>query len=492
LSRDLWQRSASFRVEFRQDKILNTDQIVNRTTILNETLPQYNFSINSRTLGRKGDETQPGHWPFLSTVRVDFSSSGSITHTVTQFGTVARDTVVVDSSYVDSVFTPVDSAFADTTLFRTSNRPKSARHTFNISDTRKLGDFLNLSPRFTLSENWVDREFSATDTVMGFHRAAVWNLSASANTALFGTIPGVGPVRALRHVFRPSASFTYQPEFESLTYARKDSSDSTIGRANRFPGVFATEQRVLSLALDQSLEAKIGSGPTPKKISLFRWTLRSSYNFLATTNRKWATVTSDFTQLLGSNLSFTSTHDPYRQFRFTSFQVTGVGFRLQGKLPAGGDDLSTGDAGTTTSDESPWTSLGGDPSLGSQPGTRRGEAQPLSWQTGFALSYGGSRNGDRFTTAATINGGFEVQLTKNWNLSYRPIIWDVTNGKIDGDSFQLTRALHCWQAEFGRTRSGEETSFFLKIGIRDLPDIRYQLGRQGSTGLEGLTDWLPN
>jgi len=65
------------------------------------------------------------------------------------------------------------------------------------------------------------------------------------------------------------------------------------------------------------------------------------------------------------------------------------------------------------------------------------------------------------------------------------------NGRIDGDSFQLTRYLHCWQADFGRTRSGDETSFYFKISIRDLPDIRYQQGRQGATGLEGLTQFLP-
>jgi lipopolysaccharide transport LptD-like protein len=490
--RNILGRSGSVRVELRQDKLLNPHQILGQTTILNETLPQYVFSLSSRTLGRKGDENQPGRWPFLSNVRMSFSSSGSITHTVTQFGTVAIDTAVVDSSYADSVYTPVDSVFADTSFVRTSDRPKGAQHTFNISDTRKLGDFLNLSPQFTLTENWVDREFSSTDTTMGFHRAAVWNLSAGATTAVYGIIPGLGPLRALRHMFRPSAAFNYHPEFSSLTYAVKDSNDSTIARRSRFPKVSALESQFLSLRLEQSLEAKIGSAEHPKKISLFRWDLRTSYDFLAQDRgaRPWSVVNSDFTQLLGSNLSFTSQHDPYHHFRLMNFQVTGVGYRLQGRLPAGGDDLNAEDVGTTTSDASPWTSLGGDQSLGSQPGTRRGESQPLSWSSGFGLSYGGSRNGDRITTQATITGGFEIQLTKNWNLSYRPIIWDVTNGKIDGDSFQLTRALHCWQAEFGRVRSGEETSFFLKIGIRDLPDIRYQLGRQ-STGLQDFGSWLP-
>jgi len=479
--------NGSFLLSFSQDKDLNPDaQTASQAIIVNETLPRYSFQVNSRTLGRKGDEHQPGHLPFLSTVRWSFSSTGDVLHTVTQTRTITTDSVLAPG---DTVLT----ADQDTAFTQFSNRPKQARHTFNVSDTRKLGDFLNLTPSFNATENWVDREFSATDTVMGFHRAAVWNLSANANTALYGTIPGIGPVRALRHVFRPSASLTYQPEFESLTYARKDSSDSTIGRANRFPGVFATEQRFLTLSVDQSLEAKIGSGPTPKKISLFRWTLGSSYNLLGTTNRKWGMVRSDFTQLLGSGLSFNSTHDPYHQFRFNSFQVTGVGYSLKGRFPGGGDDLASDDTATGTPDESAWTSIGADQGLGSLPGSRRGENEPLTWQTGFTISYGGSRDvqSNRFNTAATLNAGFEARLTKNWNLSYKPISWDITNGRIDGDSFQLTRYLHCWQADFGRTRSGDETSFYFKISIRDLPDIRYQQGRQGATGLEGLTQFLP-
>ena len=470
--------NGSFLLSFRQEKDLNPEaQAVDQAIILNETLPHYSFQVNSRTLGRKGDEHQPGHWPFLSSVRVDFSSSGDVLHTVTQTRTIV----------------PGDSVTADSTFFtQSSNRPKHATHLFNISDTRKLGDFLNLTPRFTASENWVDREFTATDTVMGFRRAATWSLSASANSALYGTIPGIGPIRALRHVFRPSATFTFQPEFESLTFAKTDTSDSTTSRANRFPGVFAQERRFLSLGLEQSLQAKIGSDEHPKKISLFRWSIAAGYDFLGT-GRKWSQVSSNFTELFGSGLSFTSTHDPYHQFRFNSFQVTGVGYSLKGKLPGGGDDLTTDDAATGTPEESAWTSLGADQGLGPQPGSRRGENQPLTWSTGFTVSYGGSRNfeDNSFNTAATLNAGFEARLTKNWNLSYRPISWDITNGRIDGDSFQLTRYLHCWQADFGRTRSGDETSFYFKISIRDLPDIRYQQGKQGATGLETLTQFLP-
>ena len=486
LTRDLFNRTGSFELTFRQDKDLNPEAAADNATILNETLPHYSFRINSRTLGTKGDEHQPGRWPFLSTVRWDLSSSGDVLHTVTQTRTIVTDSVLVDT---------VLTAVTDTLFARDSDRPKQARHNFNISDTRKLGDFLNISPQFTATENWVDREFTQTDTVMGFHRAAVWGLSASANTALYGTIPGVGPLRALRHVFRPSATFSYHPEFGSLTYARKDSSDSTIGRANRFPGVSALESRTLGLGLTQSLEAKIGSPEHPKKISLFRWDLGARYDFLAKDRgqKGWSQVASNFTQLLGSGLSFTSTHDPYHQFRFNSFQVTGVGYSLRGKLPGGGDDLSTDDSATGTPDESAWTSLGADQGLGPQPGSRRGEREPLTWSTGFTFSYGGSRDfeDNSFNTAATLNAGFEARLTKNWNLSYRPITWDITNGRIDGDSFQLTRYLHCWQADFGRTRSGDETSFYFKISIRDLPDIRYQQGRQGATGLETLTQFLP-
>ena len=251
----------------------------------------------------------------------------------------------------------------------------------------------------------------------------------------------------------------------------------------------------MSLSLEQSLQAKIGSGETPKKVSLFRWNLGTRYDFLAEERggRAWGQISSNFTELLGSSLSFSSSHDPYRHFRFDNFQVTGVGYRLQGRLPGGGDDLTPeGDTVPDANDES-LTSLGADPSLGAHAGARRGANEPLTWSASFGISYAGNRDPftDDFRTTAGLNAGFEARLTKNWNLSYQPIRWNITDGEIEGDSFQLTRYLHCWEATFGRSRYGDETSFYFKIGIRDLPDIRYQQGRQGATGLEALGDILP-
>jgi lipopolysaccharide export system protein LptA len=470
--------NGSFLLSFRQEKDLNPDaQIGDVATILNETLPQYSFQVSPHNLGHKADERQAGHWPFLSTVRVSLSSTGATTHTVNQTRTIVTDSVSTD-----------------TTFTQESDRSTQAHHVFNLSDTRRLGNMLNVSPQFILNENWVDREFSPTDTVKGFHRAATWSVSATANTALYGTLPGIGPIRALRHTFRPSASFSYQPEFQSLTYAVTDSSGNTIRRASRFPGVSAQELRFLSLGLEQSLQAKIGSGENPKKISLFRWNLGSAYDFLAKDagGKPWHQVSSNFTELFGSSLSFTSVHDPYHQFRFQNFQVTGVGYHLKGKFPGGGDELTAGEKeAKPTGDETAWTSLGGDQALGQRPGQRQGESDALTWSADFTISYGGFRNGDAFTTAATVNASFVARLTRNWNLSYRPITWDVSNGRIDGDSFQLTRYLHCWEADFGRTRSGDETSFFFKISIRDLPSIQYQQGKQGATGMQTLTQFLP-
>ena len=114
-----------------------------------------------------------------------------------------------------------------------------------------------------MTEQWVDREFSQAGTEKKFARAATWNAQMGANTALYGTFPGIGPVEAIRHVFRPRAQFTYSPEFTGLSYV-----DTSGQRRNRYPGVSASENRSMSLSLDNTFQAKVRSGDEVKRLEL--------------------------------------------------------------------------------------------------------------------------------------------------------------------------------------------------------------------------------
>lgn len=107
------------------------------------------------------------------------------------------------------------------------------KHNIPISATFQLFDFINITPSFNYTERWyfkkVNQEWDyATnsverDTVYGFNRVYNYNLSISANTTLYGFYKPAGFLKnsridAVRHVFKPSVSFSYAPDFSAERY----------------------------------------------------------------------------------------------------------------------------------------------------------------------------------------------------------------------------------------------------------------------------------
>lgn len=107
------------------------------------------------------------------------------------------------------------------------------KHNIPVSATFQLFDFINITPSFNYTERWyfqrVNQEWDyaankvARDTVYGFNRVYNYNLSLSANTTLYGFYQPAGfmknsRVQAVRHVFKPSVSFSYAPDFGAERY----------------------------------------------------------------------------------------------------------------------------------------------------------------------------------------------------------------------------------------------------------------------------------
>ena len=107
------------------------------------------------------------------------------------------------------------------------------KHNIPISATFQLFDVINVTPSFNYTERWyfkkVNQEWNAAtnaverDTVHGFHRVYNYNLAISANTTLYGFYQPAGflknsRVHTVRHVFKPSVSFTYAPDFGDYKY----------------------------------------------------------------------------------------------------------------------------------------------------------------------------------------------------------------------------------------------------------------------------------
>ena len=111
------------------------------------------------------------------------------------------------------------------------------RHNIPVSATFQLFGFLNVTPSFNYTERWyfkkVNQEWDyatnsvAKDTVYGFNRLYNYNFSVSANTTLYGFYQPAGflkksRVHTVRHVFKPSVSYSYTPDFGAQHYGYYD------------------------------------------------------------------------------------------------------------------------------------------------------------------------------------------------------------------------------------------------------------------------------
>ena len=110
-------------------------------------------------------------------------------------------------------------------------------HRIPISATFQLFNYINITPNFSYNERWYFKKVNQSynqatqqvvrDTVYGFNRVYNYNLSLSANTTLYGFYQPAGflknsRVHTVRHVFKPSVSFSYAPDFGADRYGYYD------------------------------------------------------------------------------------------------------------------------------------------------------------------------------------------------------------------------------------------------------------------------------
>lgn len=112
------------------------------------------------------------------------------------------------------------------------------KHNIPISATFQLFDYINITPNINYTERWYLNKINQSwdnatnsvvrDTVTGFNRVYDYNVSLSMNTTLYGFYQPAGflknsRVNMVRHVFKPTVSFTYAPDFGTDHYGYYDS-----------------------------------------------------------------------------------------------------------------------------------------------------------------------------------------------------------------------------------------------------------------------------
>ena len=192
------------------------------------------------------------------------------------------------------------------------------RHQVPINATFNVLNYINVTPSFNFTDrtytnkvmqSW-DTESNAVqrDTLYGFYNVYNYNLSVSANTKLYGfyrPMPWFGgkKIQAIRHVFTPTVSFSYAPDFSKQrygfwdTYVRTDADGnvSTVMYSPYSSGAYGTVSQGMtgsvSMDISNNVEMKIRTDKDStgyKKISLIDELGASmSYN-MAAKSKPWS------------------------------------------------------------------------------------------------------------------------------------------------------------------------------------------------------------
>lgn len=208
------------------------------------------------------------------------------------------------------------------------------QHNIPISGNFTLFKYININPsiNFTdrmykshIEKSWdEEQQKEVRDTVYAFSNVYNWNMAVSASTKLYGfftpnrKIFG-DKIVAIRHVFTPSVSYSYAPDFGASSYGYYDTYQRTTADGkveyveyNKFEGaLFGAPGKgktgSISMSIQNNLEMKIRSDKDTtgfKKISLIDDLSASmSYN-MAAKERPWSDLSTSIRLKLSKKLNF--------------------------------------------------------------------------------------------------------------------------------------------------------------------------------------------
>lgn len=206
------------------------------------------------------------------------------------------------------------------------------KHNIPINATFQLFDFINITPSFNYTERWYFQKVNqhwdyeankaAKDTVYGFHRVYNYNMSLSANTTLYGFYKPAAflknsRVNMVRHVFKPSLSFSYAPDFgaqhygyyETYVYTDENGEARTVEYSPYQGSLYGIPSKgktgSISMSVSNNVEMKWRTkNDSIKKISIIDELGASlSYNLAAKT-RPWSNLSTRLRLKLTKNYTF--------------------------------------------------------------------------------------------------------------------------------------------------------------------------------------------
>lgn len=208
------------------------------------------------------------------------------------------------------------------------------QHRIPVDATFQLFKYINVSPNFTFRDimyasrimrSWdEERQTEVRDTTYGFYNLYDWQVGVSVNTTLYGFYK---PWRKLfgdklvmvRHVLKPSVTFSYAPDFTTDRYGYTqhylmtdaEGNVSEVAYSPYSSGIYSypsgTKQGMVTMQLSNNLEMKVKSdrdSTGERKISLIdELSGTLSYNFAAK-QQPWSDLSTRIRLKLTKNYTF--------------------------------------------------------------------------------------------------------------------------------------------------------------------------------------------
>lgn len=430
----------------------------------------------------------------------------------------------ISMSYTGSLSNSINTK--EDKLFK-SNLVKDWRngmqHRIPIDATFQVFKYINISPQFSLRDimytNRVMRSWDETtqkevaDTTYGFYNLYDWSLGVSANTTLYGFYKPWrklfgDKIIAVRHVFKPSVSFSYAPDFTSShygyqrTYVKTDANGevSTVTYSPYSGGIYSypsgTKQGMITMSVSNNVEMKVKSDRDTtgeRKISIIDELYGAlSYNMAAETH-PWSNLNTRIRLKLTKNYTFsmaavfatyayafdkngrvvTSDRTEWSYGRFGRFQ--GMSQNLSytfnnetlSKLFSRRSDRSTASNDETDTDtDTDAEDANIDPDLrnakkGGKQKKQKAKVDEdgylrfsLPWS--FTVSYGISMAEDRskqinvrrmrypYSFTQTMNFSGYLRIAEGWNISFTSG-YDFNYHELSMTTASVSRDLHCFE-----------------------------------------------
>ena len=473
---------------------VNLSQNVQDST-LSLTLPNLNISLAKKYPFKRKKRAGDERWY----EKISLSYTGQISNSVT-----AKENEILKTSIID-------------------DWKNGVKHNIPINATFQLFNYINITPSFNYTERWyfkkINQDWDAeankvvNDTGHGFHRVYNFNAAVSANTTLYGFYKPAAflksRIHTIRHVFKPSVSFTYAPDFGSEFFGYYDTYVYTDENGEARTVEYSPYQNTLygvpskgktgsiSLGVSNNVEMKWRTkNDSLKKISLIDELGASlSYN-LAAKVRPWSNLSTRLRLKLTKNytFSFNATWATYA-YTFNERGQVVIGERTEWSYGRFGRFQGMSQNLSYTFNNSSWTKLkawlqklkGESEATESEEGeksedgllnkqdasfkssktnkTKKADVDedgymPFKLPWNFTVSYGISmaentagkiniknmRYPYKFTQNLNFSGN--LSISDNWRISFTSG-YNFENKKLTTTTMNISRDLHCFEMSCG-------------------------------------------